>query len=83
MVGASSRASRKRTTCRAETGERNFELEPVLKAAHKEWRRYFEKHAVQRLGSKYCPVLGLQRWHFRHRHGQKGAGGLFGRRQRN
>ena len=25
---------------------------------------YFEKHAVQLLGSKYRPVLGLQRWDF-------------------
>ena len=70
VVGASSRASRKRTNCRAETGEMNFELEPVLKAAHKEWGRYFEKHAVQLLGSNYRPVLG--RWDFDIDMGKKG-----------
>ena len=72
VVGASSRASRKRTTCRAETGEMNFELEPVLQAAHKEWGRCFEKHDVQRLGSKYRPVLGTQRWDFDIDMGKKG-----------
>ena len=72
VVGASSHATRKRTTCRAETGDMNFELEPVLKAAHKEWGRYFEKHAAQRLGSKYRPVLGMQRWDFDIDMGKKG-----------
>jgi len=50
----------------------SFELEPVLKAAHKEWGRYFEKHAVQRLGSEYRPVMGLQRWDFDIDMGKKG-----------
>ena len=50
-------ASTKRTSLFARTGELNFNLEPVLQAAHTQWGRLFEQYATGQLGSGYLPVL--------------------------